>query len=161
MKSLFQVNAIMLLICIALLSPGQQAFSQKSDSTDVIAGKIAHKDFVFVANSVSPLRGQMRILTSAYDVRLNKDSLISFLPYFGHAQTVPITSDEAAVMFTSTNFEYSYEAAKKRSWELQIKFKDQTNTKQFNFIIYEDGNALLNVTSNFRDPISYRGYIKM
>jgi hypothetical protein len=158
----FNITIIALGLMAALaLSCSQGSTAQKTDKYKIVSGKLASKNFIFVANSLTPMQGQLRILTSPYDVRVTPDSVISYLPYFGNAQQAPVSSADAGIIFTSTDFEYNVKDGKKRSFDLEIKFKDQTNTQRFNFIIYDDGSASLNVLSVYRDPISFRGYIKL
>ena len=59
------------------------------EKTD-IEKMINDHSFIFVAERMDPLRGRSRILTSSYDVRVNNDSLVSYLPYFGRAYSAPI-----------------------------------------------------------------------
>ena len=115
--------------------------------------------FVFVAQSVIPLRGQFRNLTSVYDVNISKDTLVSYLPYFGRAYSAPLNPSESGLNFTSTNFSYTVTPNKKSGWDVMVKPKDNTDVQQFLFTIYDNGSASLNVTSNSRDAISFNGYI--
>jgi hypothetical protein len=161
MKKLLKISTIVFFGCFFMFSNIERSFAQNANTYKIISDKIANKDFVFVAQSLTPISGKLRILTSEYDVKVSADSIISYLPYFGNAQQAPTSSDDAGIIFTSTEFAYIYESSKKKSWDVSIKFRDQKNTTQFSFIIYDNGNASLNVTSLFRDPISFRGYIKM
>jgi len=161
MKKLVRIPALIFITAFLLSCFIQTAAAQETDSYKIVSDRIARKDFVFIATTVSPFTGRVRSLTTLYDVRVKADSIFSNLPYFGKSDVAPITSEDAGIIFTSTQFEYSFSPAKKRSWNVEIKFKDQRNTQQFNFIIYDDGSASLNVTSNFRDPISFRGYIRL
>src|SRR6266487_6699890 len=52
------------------------------------------KNFVFVAQTVSPMSGRTRQLTSYYDLEVLKDTIVSTLPYFGRAYTAPINPSE-------------------------------------------------------------------
>ncbi|MFT3912186.1 MAG: DUF4251 domain-containing protein [Ferruginibacter sp.] len=161
MKRSIQISAIVFFICLCLFGMQQKTIAQKADVYKAVSDKIEKKDFVFVAQSLTPLSGPLRVLTSTYDVRVTADSVISYLPYFGKAQQVPSTSEDAGIIFTSTKFDYVSETGKKKSWDVTIKFKDQRNTSTFSFIIYDNGEASLNVTSMLRDPISFRGHIKL
>ena len=116
--------------------------------------------FVFVAQSVIPLRGRFRNLTSLYDVSISKDTMVSYLPYFGRAYSAPINPSDAGLDFTSTNFLYSVTPHKKSGWDVVIKPKDKMEIQQYLFTIYDNGSASLNVISTSRDPISFNGYIK-
>ena len=46
---------------------------------------IKTKEFVFKAQTVLPMTGMSRQLTSEYDVRFLGDSVVAYLPYFGRA----------------------------------------------------------------------------
>ncbi|MEO8769848.1 MAG: DUF4251 domain-containing protein, partial [Ferruginibacter sp.] len=141
MKLLLKISARVFFISFFLFGKTERSMAQNATAYKILSEKIANKDFVFVAQSVTSMGGKLRILTSAYDVKISGDSIISYLPYFGNAQQAPATSDEAGIIFTSTEFGYTYETGKKKSWDVTIKFRDQKNTTQFNFIIYDDGNA--------------------
>lgn len=161
MKQLLKISTAIFFSALFIFCNIEKTFAQNADTYTIISDKIAKKDFVFVAQSLTPIGGKLRILTSEYDVKITADSITSYLPYFGNAQEAPSSSDDAGIIFTSTEFGYTYEAGKKKSWDVSIKFRDQRNTAQFSFIIYDNGEASLNVTSMLRDPISFRGYIKM
>ncbi len=146
---------------LLLMSCGSEIRAQNSASGPALERQIVTKQFIFMATSVTPMRGQTRFLDPTYDVRLKKDSVLSYLPYFGVAQTAPLPNENSGISFTSTNFDYSYISKKKGSWDVQVNFKDQTATREFHFLIYDNGNASLDVISNNRDPISFKGYIKL
>lgn len=65
------------------------------------------QNFVFVPETLLPLRGRQRHLTPDYQLRVTKDSVISYLPYFGRAYTAPIDPTNINFDFTSTKFDYS------------------------------------------------------
>lgn len=117
-------------------------------------------EFKFIAERVTPLRGRMRHLTSSYDVTVKKDSLVSYLPYFGRAYQAPMDPSKGGIQFTSTQFSYEVNADKKNSWNVILKPGDQPDVQQFLFTIFENGTATLNVTSTHRDPISFYGNIQ-
>ncbi len=116
--------------------------------------------FIFVAETVNPLRGRLRYLTSSYDVRVTKDSVISFLPYFGRATSAPIDSRDAGIKFTSTDFTYSVNENKSDRWDVFIRPKDVMATQQLNFTVFANGTATLSVSSTSRDIISFNGRIR-
>ncbi len=134
------------------------------NSTNVRASSI--KDmieshhFTFVAETVNPLSGRFRNLTSQYDVSVRKDSVISYLPYFGRARTAPLDPSEGRIKFTSTRFSYVVTESKIDRWDITIKPEDVRDVQQLNFSIFDNGTANLNITSTSRDPISFNGRIK-
>jgi len=136
------------------------ATAQKQPSAKAIAVKNAvdSQRYIFHAENVLPLRGSQRFLTSGYDVTVTKDSVISYLPYFGRAYSAPL-NNEGGIQFTSTNFTYAATTRKKGGWEITISTKDAGDVRQLLLTIFENGTASLNVTSNNRDPISFSGTV--
>lgn len=154
---------LFILIVIATATNTSNAQNSKKDKQDtkkiIIKNLIDSQNFIFVPQTVSPLRGGIRELTSYYDLEVSKDSIISYLPYFGRAYTAPLNPSEVGVNFTSTNFEYKVAPGKKGSWNISIKPKNDVNVQELLLHIFDNSSASLNVTSHNRDPISYQGYI--
>lgn len=145
-------------MALALLIISTTAFSQEKDSK-VLKELVETKHFVFTAQMALPLGGSMRQLTSEYDVKLNGDSLITYLPYFGRAYGPINPGDDGGIKFTSTKFDYKTKARKKGGWDIMITPKDNRDVRQMNFTISTSGYATLQVSSNNRQSISYNGYI--
>ncbi len=165
MKTLKFLSTL-LIIGIAAIIFSQCSVAQKnSGKADAkrtsIKNMLDSQHFVFEAQSVSPFRGRFRNLTSLFDVTIKKDSMESYLPYFGRAYVAPINPSKSDLDFTSTNFSYSVTPHKKSGWDVIIKPKDKTDIQQFIFTIYDNGTANLNVISTSRDPISFNGDIKL
>jgi len=116
---------------------------------------IESKEFVFKAQTVLPMSGGSRQLTTDYDVRLLGDSIISYLPYFGRSYTATYGSDAGGIDFTSTKFDYKAKARKKGGWDVTIKPADVKEVQELNFTISDNGSANLRVTSTNRQPISF------
>lgn len=116
--------------------------------------------YTFIASSAHTSRGRVINLTSDYDLRVSKDSVVAYLPYFGRAYTAPISNDDVGVKFTSTKFSYALKERKKGGWDVIIKTKD--TKAQFNIYISisKNGYASLQVEAIDRENISYSGQIE-
>ncbi|KAA9034511.1 DUF4251 domain-containing protein [Ginsengibacter hankyongi] len=135
--------------------------NKKNDSKKTaIKNMIDSQKFIFEAQSVTPLRGNFRNLTSSYDVTVSKDTMRSYLPYFGRAFNPPYNQTKSPLEFTSTKFSYSFSAHKKNAWNIIIKPKDNSEIQQYLFTVFDNGRASLNVTSISRDPISFNGFVR-
>ena len=118
------------------------------------------KHYIFEAQTMTPQRGGLKQLTPGYSLKIAGDSLISYLPYFGRAYTAPINPSDAGYDFVSTDVDYKVAKKKKDSYQISMHTKDKINTTDFLLTVYNNGNAYLQVTSNNRQPISFRGYLK-
>ncbi len=127
------------------------------DSTE-LKNLIESKDFVFIARYVNPMSGRRRDLTTGYQLSVSKDTLISYLPYFGRGFIAPVSPADVDYDFTSTKFIYTVTPAR-NGWNISIKISDQTYLRDMHFRIFENASASLNITSMDRSSISYDGYI--
>jgi len=148
-KSLFVFSIVLFSALTAVSQDLDKATVQKL---------VNSKHFAFKAQTVMPMTGGSRQLTTDYDVKLSGDSLVSYLPYFGRAYSVSY-GERGGIDFTSIKFDYKIKSRKKGGWDITIKPKDAKDIQELNFIISENGRTSLQVTSNNRQPISYYGYI--
>jgi hypothetical protein len=137
----------------------QVAFAQDSEKEAKIENLVASGNYVFEAQSAMPLRGQVRQLTYGYELKISKDTMISYLPYFGRAYVAPINPSDGGISFTSTDFDYAVKTRRKGGWDVLIQTKDQRDNKRMMLRIQDSGYASLQVTSNDRQPISFNGII--
>lgn len=117
------------------------------------------RDFVFKAQTVVPTGAVSRVLTSEYDLKVMGDSVNSYLPYFGRAYQAPFPG-ESGIQFSTTHFKYKASERKKGGWHITIEPEDTRNVREMDLTVYDNGNAYLQVLSNYRQPISFNGYIE-
>ena len=154
-----------ILFFMALLGNVQTAWTQtrqekKAAKALEIKNLIDSQAYVFYAESVTPMSGRNRHLTSDYTVDITKEKVVSDLPYFGRAYSAPIGSSEGGIKFTSTNFEYAIKDRKKGGWNITIKPKDVQEVQSFNLSVFDNGSATLQVGSTNRQSISFSGEIR-
>lgn len=152
--------AILLFVTVIIFTQCSSSKNTTKFDEGELKNMIENKSFKFVAERTEPLRLKPRYLTSQYDVIVNKDSLISYLPYFGRAYQAPINPAEGGIQFTSTDFSYEIEPAKKDSWNVSIKPGDQRDIQKLYFTFFNNGTATLNVTLTQKDAISFSGRIE-
>lgn len=143
----------------------QTKAEKKAAKQTEIKQMVEAQNFVFKANYALPMRGGSRALTSDYDLTIGKDTIVSFLPYFGRAYVAPPPgTTDGGIKVNTTKFTYS--SVKKGSgWNITIKPKEKNiadwrDVQTFNLSISQDGYGSLQVTSTNRDPISFNGYIE-
>ena len=135
-------------------------YAQKSNKKDQIKSMVAAKEFIFKAQVAIPQRGSTRYLTSEYDLRVSKDTITAFLPYFGRAYSAPMDPGKGGIKFTSTDFIYNSENTK-RGWEITITPKDtrDSDVRYLVLSISNGGYGTLRIVCNNRDGISFSGNI--
>jgi hypothetical protein len=136
---------------------GSGIYGQAKETT--IKNSIEAKQFIFHAQTALPSSGPGRQLTSDYDLKVSKNSIVSYLPFFGRAYSLSYGSTGGGFDFTSRKFDYQLKNRKKGGWEISIKPTDVPDFREFSLILSENGYGTMQVFSNNRQPISFTGYI--
>jgi hypothetical protein len=164
MKTLIKI-IFALFISLQVIEPATaQTKKQVRDAAKVaeVKDQLDAKTFTFQARYMYPMGGGQRYLNTDYDVRVTKDSVIAFLPYFGVAYSGAgyNTNEDNGIKFTSTKFDYTSEVKKNGSRYIVIKPTDSRTTNQLVFNISPNGSTDLSVISNNRQRIRFDGYLK-
>lgn len=161
MKYIKTIPVLLLLLVLGVGLFAQTSVKPKeSEKAKKIKELISSRNYQFQAQTVFPMSGRTRqIAGEGYDVSVSKDTVNSYLPYFGRAYAAPIDPSKGGIQFISKDFEYTEAPGKKGGWDITIKPKDVRDVQQFFLSVSEDGYASLQVTSTNRQPISFNGII--
>jgi hypothetical protein len=148
------------IVAFALLTFTQCSSTKNAVSNASLQQMINAKNYTFLAQYAQPLSGRQIPLTTEYTLTVRNDSLLSYLPYFGQAYVAPINPEDAGLMFTSTNFDYVANSTNKGGYTITIKPKDEAKANQLILNITSTGYASLQVLSQNRQAISFRGVMR-
>ena len=158
-----KIVSFLLAIQIGCMGVG---FAQNPDKKEkqiqkeqAVSALVASHRFVFVPLSATPMSGRTRQLTPDYALTIKKDSIESYLPYYGRAYNASYGGIDDHWNFKSTHFEYKLLASKKDGWDIYIKPTDASGGQTLNLHVSSTGFASLQVISNDRESISYYGSI--
>ena len=157
LRILFQLFFLMTVFNAAFSQEVKQEESSKEAS---VRKMIESKDYVFIAQFVLPTRGPMRQLTSEYDLKVSKEEIEAYLPFFGRAYSAPMNASEGGIKFTSDEYDYKIKARKKGGWDISIKPEDVRDVRKLFLSVFANGDASLRVLSTNRETIAFNGYIK-
>ncbi len=127
-------------------------------SLDAIVQAINNSRWTFTANNASPSYGNSRNLTGGFFITLQKDTLISALPYYGRLNSAAGALEGNPLDFRSTNFTLSKEDRKGGGWIVTINRPDK-EVQSMIFTLYDNGSAHLNVVMTNRTGISFSGRV--
>jgi hypothetical protein len=166
MKSLTKILSI-------ILSFGALQLSAQTDKA-TIEKVVRAQNFVFNATTAIPMADNalnqvlnsypnsrnnlLNLGGSQYDVRVTKDSVVAYLPYFGRTFTPSMDPNDAGTRFKSKDFKYDA-VKKKNSWIITIVPNDVKEHQKLVFNVSQKGYASLSVTNINRQPISFNGNI--
>ncbi|CAH0162220.1 DUF4251 domain-containing protein [Pedobacter sp. ISL-68] len=164
-----------LILSLAFLLIGVQLFAQTNKETTLKI--VADKNYTFVANTAMPMSnndinkvlammpgsqggGSINLTGSQYDVKVTKDSIVAYLPYFGRSFSAPMDPTQGGIKFTSKDFTYTESKNKKGSYTIQINTKDvKRENYRFTINISTNGYASLTASSMNKQPIIFNGYL--
>lgn len=150
-----------ILVCtVTILSCANTHHAKTDNAMDsiIVRNMIESQSFVFIPRYVNAVGVRSRDLSYGYQISVSKDTVKSYLPFFGRGYVAPISPADVDFDFTSTKFTNTTRPAR-RGWNISIKPKDQKYLTELYFIIFDNASASLTVTSNDRSAVSYNGYI--
>ena len=167
MKNLIKTIGIFLISICFLSAHAQNTKADKKAADKArIKNLVESRNYVFVANYIMPIYGGGFGTSSYYDMKVGKDTISTFLPYFGTARMANYGSIDNGIHFTSTKFTYKPTIKKNGNWEIIIvpldknRANDALGVRNMILNISESGYATLQVNNLNRDAISFNGNIQ-
>lgn len=148
----------MLLIGMIILSTSCATRKDSGAADSRVKSLVESRNFKFDAQFATPMGGRQIQITGPYDLIISGKTLTVHLPYYGVAYRAPIGADEPGIKFSSTDFTYTV-SERKSGWNIRITPQDQQEVRALNLRIGSSGIATLQVTSNYRQSISYSGKV--
>ena len=99
-------------------------------------------------------------LSSYYSLEVAKDTVISCLPYFGRAYSVPYGGGKGLV-FDGKAEDYRMTENKDGGREITFSVMNEEDKYRFSLSVYPGGSAYISVNSGKRQPISYTGRVSL
>lgn len=163
--SFYQFTLLFVMLCSMNIAVAQNTKPTRAEKTaekkQAIKTMMNNQNFVFMAQMALPQGWNTIQLNYNYNLTVSKDSVDSYLPYFGRAYMAPINPydpAETGIRFKTKSFAYN-STNKKSGWEVTIVPHDVKETRQMILSVSDLGYASLNVISNNRQPITFNGYI--
>lgn len=151
------------LLGIVLFLGGQSLFAQSKEEKreqkeQVVKAAIESGRFIIDVNRALPMKGRSVNLTSPYSLELRGDSVVSYLPYFGQAYSVPYGGGNG-LRFDAPVSEYKLSYKKKGVAEIKFRTRTDEDNYTFNISIYPTGSATIHVTPVNKQSITFYGEV--
>ena len=157
------LTVFLMLVVVSSAMYAQEKKTKKErqqEQAEKVQKMVEAQEYKFVAQRAFPMSGRSIHLTSLYDLRVSKDTISAYLPYFGRAYVAPMNPSEGGIKFESTDFNYRLENAKKGGWIVLISIKDAKRRIEMVLNITASGSANLSVNDDTRQTISFNGNIE-
>ena len=158
-KQIFML-LLALLVGIPTLS-AQSKKEKKEQKKEAVKKLIESENYKIDVNIAMPMRGRSIPLTSSYSLEIRNDSVISYLPYYGRAYSIPYGGGDG-LNFKAVLKEYSMKMDKKGNAVIEFIARNPEDRYEYRVKVFPNGSASIDVNMQNRQSISFQGelYIK-
>ena len=146
------------------LSKKELKIQREKQREEDVAKLISNKNITIIINRIYPLSSPARETSDGYNIKLIKDTLSCYLPYFGVSRSASAATIMGKGLAIEANKQKVYNiiedtTPKKNSTLINFKFKNDNNNELWTCTIeiFSNGNANIRFDGNSRDAISYQG----
>ena len=157
MKTKKQISMLLLALLVGIPTLFAQSKKEKEAQKKAIVRElIVSENYKINVNTALPMRGRTIPLTSRYTLEIRNDSIISYLPYYGRAYSVPYGGGDG-LNFKAVIKEYTMDMDKKNRARIKFKARSPEDLYEYNVTIFDNGTANIDVTMQNRQGISFIG----
>lgn len=155
----------LLLLILALLMglptlSAQSKREKREQKKEAVKKLIVSENYKIDVNTALPMRGRSVPLTSLYSLEIRNDSVISYLPYYGRAYSIPYGGGNG-LRFKAPLKEYDMQMDRKGNSVITFTARNPEDKYDFRMKVYSNGSASIDVTMQNRQSISFHGEVDL
>lgn len=155
MKQFLVLLFVVVVAACSTLKPAEKA-EQQAKMAQAVAQALAERHYKVSVNMMFPRRGKPQNISPDFSLEVKGDTLVSYLPYFGRAYSVPYGGGKG-LNFTVPIAKYQTAKGRKGATLVSIKVKNEEDTYLYHLEIFDNGNTSIDLTAHERESISYSG----
>ena len=128
---------------------------------EYIINSINSQQFTIEMDRVTPYRGISRSLSYGYLLAVKGDTIVSYLPYFGQAYSLPYGGGKGLNFQSTITALRQNHNNKKMLTTLHLFTTNEEDTYQYIVEIFDNGRSHVEVRSRLREAISFDGYMNL
>lgn len=157
MKTKKQILMLLLALLVGLPTLSAQTKKEKKEQKkEAVKKLIVSENYKIDVRTALPMRGRSIPLSSPYSLEIRNDSVISYLPYFGRAYSIPYGGGDG-LNFRAPLKEYSMEMDKKGNAVIKFTARNPEDRYEYRAKVYSNGSASIDVNMTNRQSISFQG----
>jgi hypothetical protein len=147
---------IALLLMISSCSALKVSSEEKAAQEAALRSAIEKQEYKIEVNRMHPMKGGSRQLTSLYSLEIKGDTVVSYLPYFGEAYSIPYGGGKG-LNFTAKITAYNFVFDNKGKAVIDLETKNEEDRYSYHIDIFPNGSTNINVRSDNRQSIAFTG----
>jgi hypothetical protein len=158
MKSLVKIltASLSVMICFTDCSSAKMTGEEKAAKEATLRSAIEKREYIIDVNRMTPMKGGSKSLTSLYSLEIKGDTVVSYLPYFGEAYSIPYGGGKG-LNFTDKITGYTHAFDSKGKAVIELDTKNEEDRYHYFIEIFPNGATSINVRSHNRQSISFYG----
>ena len=145
------VSSLLLVSC----ATQEERAARKAEQVQKVTAALNARKYIIDITRMIPSKGPAKTVSS-YSIEVRNDSLISYLPYFGRAYSVPYGGGNG-LNFSAPITNYKESIKKNGMREIEISVTNSEDTYLYRLGVFDNGSSSLDVQSRHREQISYTG----
>lgn len=105
---------------------------------------------------MKPLGGMPRHVSSNYELEVNGDEIVSYLPYIGEAYRLPLGGGKG-LNFTGKIEKYSINYPTSNRSHIEFNVTNDEDSYHFRIDVFNNGKSIIDIIARDRDAISFDG----
>ena len=158
MRRLLILFSVLVLVgaCGTVRLTPEQKREQAARTAQLVNQRLDARTYRISVDYMYPLRGRSKALTDSYSLTVDGDKVISHLPYFGVAYSVPYGGGKALV-FEDEIKAYAEDTSRSDRRRIQFSTDNGEDFIVYTVTVFDNCEAEIHVNCRNRDDISYRG----
>ena len=154
----------MVSVCLALVmlsgcATSEERAARAAEQAAKVKSALTERNYKISVDRMYPMKGGSKNVSYGYSVEVRNDSLISYLPYFGRAYSVPYGGGKG-LNFSERIGSYEEALLKNGKHHIEIGVTNEEDTYLYTIDVFDNGSSTIAVQSRQRESISYSGKIE-
>jgi hypothetical protein len=156
-KLFFSVTiACSALVLLCNCATTEERAARLAEQARKVAAALNERRFTIRVDRMYPQRGSAKSLSYGYSVEVRNDSLLSYLPYFGRAYTIPYGGGKG-LSFSAPISSYQEYQKKNNIRHIEIGVTNEEDTYLYTIDVFDNGKSSIDVQSRQRENIYFSG----
>lgn len=159
MRNLKNIPIILFVMAFCGCATVEEKAARAAEQAAKVNKALKERKYKIDVERMYSMRGGSKTLSYGYSVEVRNDSLISYLPYFGRAYSVPYGGGKGLTFSERIG---SYQEYQKGNGlrHIEIGLRNDEDTYLYTIEVYENGSSSISVQSRQHENISYSGEMR-
>ena len=158
--NLCNILLLWILATVSIPVSAQTKKEKREKLKEAVKEIIVSENYKITVNTAIPMSGRSVHLTSPYSISIQNDSIISYLPYYGRAYSIPYGGGDG-LNFKAPILEYTMKTTKRGSADIKFTARSPEDKFDFRVTVSESGYANIQVMMQNRQSITFYGSLDM